>query len=176
MLSGHRAAGAAPAEAPVGYWTVPGLPDSVPFVFEDPTGHRWRRIKGVAFVMAIITLALGAVITAAILVLAPGRTHPWIGPLHLGEQVLEWPQRMRMPDTQTTAPGIQAIRSANGFGSSQAPPTAAPTSKPGAVAGPFPTKAASPAPTASVMPRPTPTPAPKQTPPPRTLPRGLTRR
>ncbi len=121
------------------------LRESTPFVFEDPTGRRWRLLKRVALAASVLTLALGVVLFEALLLFAPGRTSPLIAPRVLEQQILTWPSRLgisnpipaRLPGAEPGAGGSlghAGVRSP-GATSASGPPSA---TVPGADAHPSP--------------------------------------
>ncbi len=104
--------------------------ESSPFVFEDPTGRRWRVLKRVALFAGVSTMALAMILFGAVLIFAPGRVSPLVAPRALGEQILTWPHRQGIPSAiPAQLPGAEpgAARPTGGPASARNPGATSPS-------------------------------------------------
>lgn len=124
--------------------------EDAPFVFHDPAGRRWSRIKRGAVVAAAALVVVGSGVVVALTRVAPGRA-----PVFAGTPT------QQVPDWQVRDPNA---------GQSSAP-TAVPTAAQGRSAS-VPTARSTPAPTVrpTSTPRPSPTPTKRPTPTPKHTP------
>ncbi len=80
-------------EGPAAQTPAPITASEPAFIFEDRTGRRWPRVKGVALALAGLLAAAAVTLLLAVLLVAPGRTQPPAALASTPEQVQSWPNR-----------------------------------------------------------------------------------